>query len=52
MFRQQPDSPEEEEWKCPYPEEWICKDLKKHPVGEVIPRTRATFIKEFLKLDG
>jgi len=30
-------SPEEEEWKCPYPEEWICKEVKQKPVGEVVP---------------
>ena len=42
----QPDSPEEEEWKCPYPEEWICKELKT-ACWRGYTRTRATFIKEF-----
>ena len=44
-FCQQRDSPEEEERKCPYPEEWIRKELKNSLLEST--RTRATFIKEF-----
>jgi len=32
MVCQQPYSPEEEKWKCPYPEEWILQGTKEQLV--------------------
>jgi len=47
MVCQQLHSPEEEKWKCPYPEEWILQGTKKTACWTVYIRSKAIFIKEF-----
>ena len=44
MVCQQPDSPEAEKWKCPYPDKWILQGTNKGTPGTLGPKLAYTVL--------